>query len=87
MAMPPPGGQNRRPERAQLVESITAKGVGPNSGEIGVSLKEPHQSFWVFMDTPRDMFFSTLKTAFEAIWDSKTIKSYGRFESSNHYCY
>jgi hypothetical protein len=29
------------------IESITAKGAGPNSGEIGVSLKEPHQSFWV----------------------------------------
>jgi hypothetical protein len=56
------------------IESITAKGAGPNSGEIGVSLKEPHQSFWVFMDTSRDTFLSTLRTAFEAMWDSKTVE-------------
>jgi hypothetical protein len=56
------------------VESIVAKGAGPNSGEIAVSLKEPHQSFWVFMDTPRDKFFSILQTAFEAMWDSKTVE-------------
>jgi hypothetical protein len=26
------------------------------------------------MDTPRDMFFRILQTAFEAMWDSKTVE-------------
>jgi len=59
------------------VEGVQTKGAGPASGEIGVSLRlDPthHESYWVFMDTPRDKFFHIIRVAYEAMWDSKTVE-------------
>ena len=56
------------------IVSIITKGAGPNSGEIGISLEPVHQSYWVWMDTPRKQFFEILTTAYTAMWDEKTVE-------------
>jgi hypothetical protein len=58
------------------IERVEANGSGRNSGEILIRLvsNQTHQSFWVFMDKPRDEFFRLLQAAFEAMWDGNTVR-------------
>ncbi len=58
------------------IERVEANGSGANSGEILIRLvsNQAPQSFWVFMDKPRDEFFRLLRAAFEAMWDGNTVR-------------
>lgn len=58
------------------IERVEANGSGPNSGEILIRLvsNQTSQSFWVFMDKPRNEFLELLRAAFEAMWDGNTVK-------------
>jgi len=64
------------PPEIGKIERVEANGSGPNSGEILIRLVsyKASQSFWVFMDKPKDEFFKVLRTAFEAMWGGNPVK-------------
>lgn len=58
------------------IERVEANGSGANSGEILIRVvsNQTPQSFWVFMDKPRDEFFKLLRAAFEAMWEDSVVE-------------